>query len=163
MVPTHSAASRRRLSLASIVFATLALAACSDSPGSPLSVSPVGRYELIGCTYGGDTNPANMSPSCGTGGSNHYDWSSGSVVVDRNGVVTRTLVVTNTAIGAPQPYSVTTTRVDVGTWTLESEVLLATWSGSSTGMTYFARADRNLIRDNSVWNEAIYFWYRRTP
>jgi len=55
----HSPRASRRLAgsaLATAVVLGLAmLSGCSDSPVDPLAVSPVGRYELVGCTYGADT------------------------------------------------------------------------------------------------------------
>ena len=103
-----------------------------------------------------------MEPYCGTGGSNHYTWNSGFVLVNADRTVTRSLVVTETAPLSPMPWSVTDTSVVVGSWTLDGRVVRATWSGFSyAATTIFTRVDPDLIRENSVWNEWIYFWYRR--
>ena len=105
-----------------------------------------------------------MKSGCGTGGSNRYDWNSGVVIVNPDGTVRRTLVVTESAPLAPTPWSVTDTSVVAGSWTLDGRVVRAAWSGLPyAASTDFTRVGTDLIRENSVWNEWIYFWYRRTP
>jgi hypothetical protein len=143
--------------------ATFLFAACSNSPGEPLAVSPVGSYVLIGCSYGADTSASSIESGCGTGGSNHYEWPSGSVLVDADGTVTRSLVVINQAWGVTLLWSSTDTAVVTGTWTLSSDTLTAKWNAPSTGSMTFTRSGSDLIRENGEWNEWIYFWYRRTP
>lgn len=166
MTRTHVPRARRRLpavwSLASLAFVAFVLIACGDSSSGPLLGNPVGRYELVGCSYG-DTSPASIENGCGTGGTNHHEWSSGSVVLDENGTISRTLVVTNEAWGDSLMWSSTDTVVSTGTWTLQSGAITAMWSAPSTGSMVFTPSGSDLIRENSEWNEWLYFWYRRTP
>jgi hypothetical protein len=163
----HSPRASRRLAgsaLATAVVLGLAmLSGCSDSPVDPLAVSPVGRYELVGCTYGADTVAAHMEPTCGSGGSNNYHWDSGYVLLNADRTVTRNLVVTNTAYGNTVLYSKTDTSVVVGHWTQNGRELTAAWTGLPYAATStFTRVNRALIRANDIWNDSILFWFRRT-
>lgn len=167
MSVTHGPRASRRLTSVRLLMATVCgvgmIAGCSDSAFGPTSVNPVGRYELVGCTYGADTVAAHIESECGTGGSNHFEVNSETVEINADGTVTRTLVVTNTANGAPTPYSSTTVSHVAGTWKLDGRVLEATWNGLGyAATTEYTRADANLIRENDTWNEYIYFWFRRT-
>jgi len=145
-----------------IIFALLV--GCGDSSVGPFASSPVGRYELVGCTYGGDTTAGNFESVCSTGGSNHYNWSSGSVELNDDGTATRTLVVSNTHIGSPMPGPFIDTSTFVGSWTAASRDVNTTWVGLPyVATTVFTRVEGDMLRDNSVWNDSIYFWYRRSP
>lgn len=149
--------------LVSLVLSAFTLISCGGDAAVVPTVSPVGRYDLVGCTWGGDIVAAHMKPGCGTGGSNRYDWKSGFVIVNADRTVSRTLVVTESAPFDPMQWSVTDTGVVVGRWTLDGRVLRAAWTGfPSAATTDFTRVGTDLIRENSVWNEWIYFWYRRT-
>ena len=164
----HSPYASRRFAasclLTAVVLTLAALVGCSDSPVDPLTASPVGRYELVGCTYGADTVAAHMESACGTGGSNHFDVSSGYVLLNVDSTVTRNLVVTNTAYGNTVLWSKTDTSVVVGHWTQDGRVVTAAWSDLPYAATSsFTRADRDLIRTNDIWSTDYYFWFRRMP
>jgi len=136
--------------------------ACGDSAVAPWASSPVGRYELVGCTWGGDTDPAHMAPGCGTGGTARHDWTSGVLLVNADGTMSRTMVEKLTDMFSPIPMSWTDTSVVTGSWTNNGRVLHASWSGFSyDASTDYTRVGTDLLRDNSIWNETLYFWYRR--
>jgi hypothetical protein len=141
----------------------LRYAGCSGSPEEPWATSPVGRYELVGCTWSGDTIASHIAAGCGTGGTARHDWTSGSVIISEDSTVTRTLVEVLTPMYAPE-YRWSDTSAVAGRWTVAGREVTATWSNLDyAASTTFTRVEPDLMRDNSVWNSRLYFWYRRTP
>ena len=138
------------------------LVACHDS-GSPFGIqpiSPVGRYQLVGCTYS-DTDAAQIKPDCSYGGSGavtHYD--SGSLLLNDDNTMTRTLVVSWSAL-YPMPTSVTDTQVVVGRWAQDGSRVTAMWTSLPyAASTIYTRVDGDVLREGDAYP---YFWYRRTP
>jgi len=137
--------------------------ACHDSGSlsGPRPFSPVGRYELIGCTYS-DTLAAHIEADCVAGLEGVTQWDSGTLLLDDDGTVTRTFVTTFSTPYEPIPRSITDTAVVQGRWTRDGREITAVWTNLSyAASTTYTRVDWDVLRAGGNDFSHTYFWYRR--
>lgn len=133
------------------------LGACSlETEPLDVLVSPVGTYALFGCSgVSADTRPS-APQSCGTGGSGRHTWPNGRFELRVDGSAFRVLEHDFSAFSVPQPPTVDSLQ---GTWTRSADTVTVVWQGRSPSTV--VRIGRDTLRDNTVFNDQLFFWFVR--
>lgn len=147
---------RRRATAGCLVIA--GSVACGST--EPREESPVGRYELVGCTYGSNSSSIPRTV-CQYGGSAVRRWDSASVVLNIDGSAFRRIRQTLSEPQAPPPNSWVSISTQVGVSSQEPGKVTVVWKDYGRPTT-LERVEETMFRDNSLRNEYLYFWFQRS-
>jgi hypothetical protein len=142
-----------------VTLVVAALGACRDATGAPETVA--GTFALVGCTNGSTGAPTMQD--CGSGGSVRHSWSSGRFELRVDGSAVRALSATTVAnVGTPSQTTTTGTDSTAGMWTVSGDTVTIVWDDAFHPIpSKVVLFGRDSLRDNSVFNQFVVFWFVR--